>query len=104
MYAIRSYYENSKAFLQKWNDAGNLIANHTYNHLDYNDSIMTCDEYAKEIERCDSLINGYSNYHKILRRITSYNVCYTKLLRLYNSIYLLCCHHQTKMRHMVVPG
>jgi len=59
--------EKGKAFLQKWNDAGNLIANHTYSHLDYNDSAMTCDKYIKEIERCDSLINGYSNYRKILR-------------------------------------
>ncbi|HCC31312.1 MAG: hypothetical protein A2W95_12115 [Bacteroidetes bacterium GWA2_40_14] len=59
--------EKGKAFLQKWNDAGNLIANHTYNHLDYNDSVMTCDKYIKEIEKCDSLINGYSNYRKLLR-------------------------------------
>jgi peptidoglycan-N-acetylglucosamine deacetylase len=59
--------ETGKAFLQKWNDAGNLIANHTYGHLDYNDSAMTCITYSKEIQRCDSLINGYSNYRKIVR-------------------------------------
>jgi peptidoglycan/xylan/chitin deacetylase (PgdA/CDA1 family) len=59
--------EMGKAFLQKWNDADNLIANHTYSHLDYNDSAMTYVAYTKEILRCDSLINGYSNYRKILR-------------------------------------
>jgi Predicted xylanase/chitin deacetylase len=59
--------EKGKLFLQKWNDAGNLIANHTFNHLSYNDSTMTCDLYMKEIQRCDSLINNYSNYRKILR-------------------------------------
>lgn len=59
--------EKGKDFLRKWNDAGNLIGNHTYSHFDYNDSVMTCDKYTKEIERCDSLINGYSNYRKILR-------------------------------------
>ena len=59
--------ERGKAFLQKWNNAGNLIANHTYSHLDYNDSAMTCFMYIREVQRCDSLIKAYSNYRKILR-------------------------------------
>jgi len=59
--------EKGKAFLQKWNNAGNLIANHTYSHLDYNDSTMTCNKYIKDIQRCDSIIKSFSNYCKIFR-------------------------------------
>jgi peptidoglycan-N-acetylglucosamine deacetylase len=59
--------DKGKAFLQKWNDAGNYIGNHTYNHVNYNNSLMTCVDYIKEIQKCDSLINRYENYRKIFR-------------------------------------
>jgi peptidoglycan/xylan/chitin deacetylase (PgdA/CDA1 family) len=29
-----------KDLLCKWNKAGNILANHTYNHLDFNDSLF----------------------------------------------------------------
>ncbi len=59
--------EKGKAFLQKWNDAGNFIANHTYNHLNYNDSLPIYSEFVHEILQCDSVIKGYQNYQKIFR-------------------------------------
>jgi peptidoglycan-N-acetylglucosamine deacetylase len=59
--------KKGKLLLQKWNADGNIIANHTYNHLNYNDSLMTCAGFIKEIQQCDSLISGYKNYRKIFR-------------------------------------
>ena len=59
--------EKGKMLLKKWNDAGNIIANHTYSHINYNDSAISCVEFIKEIHRCDSLINDYNNYRKIFR-------------------------------------
>lgn len=59
--------EKGKKLLQNWGNAGNIIANHTYNHFNYNDSSITCNDFIKEIEACDSLIKGYNNYQKIFR-------------------------------------
>jgi peptidoglycan-N-acetylglucosamine deacetylase len=59
--------EKGKAFLEKWNEAGNYIANHTYSHPGYNDTSMTCAAEIREILKCDSVINGYLNYQKIFR-------------------------------------
>ena len=59
--------DKGKQLLQKWNAAGNIIANHTFHHNDYDDSSITCNDLIKEIEACDSIINGYKNYKKIFR-------------------------------------
>jgi len=56
-----------KRLLQNWDNAGNIIANHTYNHFNYNDSLMTCVSFINDIQKCDSLIRGYKNYQKIFR-------------------------------------
>lgn len=56
-----------KQLLQKWNNEGHIIANHTYNHFNYNDSLITCKAYIQDIQRCDSLISNYKNYEKIFR-------------------------------------
>jgi peptidoglycan/xylan/chitin deacetylase (PgdA/CDA1 family) len=53
--------------LKNWNKSGNLIANHTYNHRNYNQSGISCSEFISDIQRCDSLISNYSNYRKIFR-------------------------------------
>jgi peptidoglycan/xylan/chitin deacetylase (PgdA/CDA1 family) len=59
--------DKGRQLLQKWDNAENIIANHTYNHRNYNDSSITCNDFIKEIEACDSLINGYKNYQKLFR-------------------------------------
>jgi len=56
-----------KLLLQNWNDAGNYIANHTYNHPSYNDSLMTLQKMVKEIQSCNILISNYKNYRKFFR-------------------------------------
>lgn len=59
--------EKGKQLLQKWNDDGHIIANHTYNHFNYNDSLVTCKAYTEDIQKCDSLISNYTNYIKMIR-------------------------------------
>lgn len=59
--------KKGKQLLQKWDEDGHIIANHTYNHFNYNDSSMTCERFGKDIQKCDSLISGYQNFEKIFR-------------------------------------
>jgi peptidoglycan-N-acetylglucosamine deacetylase len=56
-----------KRLLQQWDSAGHLIANHTYSHLNYNKPSISCAQFIFDIQKCDSLINGYQNYRKIFR-------------------------------------
>ena len=93
MYAIRSYYENEdlkKLSLQR--------LNYLYSHYDYSTvfavSAFTKNYWREKYERLDVLsvdddddswfFNTLKNKVKTTLnydRITSYNVCYTKLLR-----------------------
>lgn len=59
--------EEGSLLLKKWDQAGNYIANHTYNHPNYGDSKMSCAALVKEIEACNAYIKGYKNYQKIFR-------------------------------------
>jgi peptidoglycan-N-acetylglucosamine deacetylase len=56
-----------KNILESWDKSGHIIANHTYNHLNYNSEENTYEKYKNDILRCDSLINCYKNYHKYFR-------------------------------------
>lgn len=59
--------DKGKHLLQKWNEDGHIIANHTYSHFNYNDSSMTCKTYIEDIQKCDLLISKYKNYRKMFR-------------------------------------
>lgn len=59
--------EKGRQLLGKWDEDGHIIANHTYSHFNYNDSLMTSKTYIEDIQKCDSLIINYENYRKIFR-------------------------------------
>ena len=59
--------EKGKQLLQKWSEDGHILANHTYSHFNYNDSLMTCKAYTKDIQKCHSILKSYKNYEKIFR-------------------------------------
>ena len=59
--------ENGKLVLESWNKKGHIIANHTYNHLNYNNPNVNFDKYRTDILKCDSLIRSYSHYEKYFR-------------------------------------
>ncbi|MCB9258677.1 MAG: polysaccharide deacetylase family protein [Ignavibacteriales bacterium] len=59
--------DEGKKLLEKWNNAGHLIANHTYSHLNYNKEEVSYNFLKEDILKCDSLINNYKNYAKFFR-------------------------------------
>ncbi|MFH0735637.1 MAG: polysaccharide deacetylase family protein [bacterium] len=56
-----------KKILNNWDNAGHLIANHTYSHLNYNNHAVNYKLYKADILKCDSLIKNYKNYSKLFR-------------------------------------
>jgi len=54
--------EKGKYVLGSWNDAGHLIANHTYTHPNFNRDNVSLEAFQLELLRNDSIISRYSNY------------------------------------------
>jgi len=54
-----------KRVLQAWNDAGHIIANHTYSHWYYHR--RTVEEFQADILRCEELIKSYPRFTKLFR-------------------------------------
>jgi peptidoglycan/xylan/chitin deacetylase (PgdA/CDA1 family) len=54
--------EKGKYILSSWNDAGHLIANHTFSHPNFNNEMVTLKAFKSELTRNDKIINEYSNY------------------------------------------
>ena len=59
--------DKGKLLLEQWGREGHIIANHTYNHYNFNNPVVGYENFLNDISKCDSLINGYSNYKKIFR-------------------------------------
>jgi peptidoglycan/xylan/chitin deacetylase (PgdA/CDA1 family) len=59
--------DTGRALLSAWDNAGHLIANHSYSHFYYHSRNVTVDIFEKDFYRCDSLINGYENFIKLFR-------------------------------------
>jgi peptidoglycan/xylan/chitin deacetylase (PgdA/CDA1 family) len=57
--------EAGKRVLQAWNDAGHLIANHTYSHWYYHRRGV--EEFEADILRCEELIKSYPRFTKLFR-------------------------------------
>ncbi|MGH9768478.1 MAG: polysaccharide deacetylase family protein [Blastocatellia bacterium] len=57
--------EVGKRILQAWNDAGHLIANHTYSHWYYHKRGV--EEFEADILRCEELIKSYPRFTKLFR-------------------------------------
>lgn len=54
--------ERGKYILSSWNDAGHLIANHTFSHPNFNSEAVTLESFKSELVRNDNIIHSYSNY------------------------------------------
>jgi peptidoglycan-N-acetylglucosamine deacetylase len=59
--------EEGKQLLKAWNDAGHLIANHTYSHRNYNNPAMTAAVYEEDILRAETLLKDFPRFQKYLR-------------------------------------
>jgi peptidoglycan-N-acetylglucosamine deacetylase len=56
-----------KKLLDDWDNAGHLIANHSYSHLNYSSKKTSPPVFRSDFIRGDSLISGYRNYRKLFR-------------------------------------
>jgi len=57
--------EVGRRVLQAWNDAGHLIANHTYSHWYYHE--RSVEEFQSDVLRCEELIKGYPRFARFFR-------------------------------------
>lgn len=53
--------------LSSWNNAGHLIANHTFSHPNFNNNATTLERFKLELIQNDTIINKYSNYYPYFR-------------------------------------
>lgn len=56
-----------KEVLESWDKSNHLIANHTYNHRNFNNVNISAKNYGIDLLKCDSLISVYKNYTKYFR-------------------------------------
>lgn len=59
--------EKGQFLLQAWDDKGHKIANHTFNHPNYNKNETTYVLFRGEFLKNDSLIKKYTNYYPYFR-------------------------------------
>ncbi len=57
--------DKGRQIIQAWNDAGNMICNHTYSHPNYDQTSF--EDFKNDFIKDDSLISGYANYTKLFR-------------------------------------
>ncbi len=53
--------------LTSWNNAGHLIANHTFSHANFNSGNTRLEDFEKELIKNDEIIKKYSNYYPYFR-------------------------------------
>ncbi|NQZ44644.1 MAG: polysaccharide deacetylase family protein [Flavobacteriaceae bacterium] len=53
--------------LQRWNDKGHRIANHTFSHPNFNAAWHTAALFEDELLKTDAIISGYSQYTPLFR-------------------------------------
>jgi peptidoglycan/xylan/chitin deacetylase (PgdA/CDA1 family) len=59
--------DSGKKLIQRWDDDGHLICNHSYSHSYFHSNKISLDDYEKDFLRCDSLIKNYKRYTKLFR-------------------------------------
>jgi peptidoglycan/xylan/chitin deacetylase (PgdA/CDA1 family) len=56
-----------KQLVQAWDQAGHLIANHSYSHKYLNSKNVTAEVFTADIARCDEIIRTYPRFEKMFR-------------------------------------
>lgn len=59
--------EKGKYLLSSWDNAGHLIANHTYSHPNFNSKMASLKSFESELIQNDTLISKYANYCRYFR-------------------------------------
>ena len=56
-----------KQILRFWNDAGHIIANHTYSHRNFHAPEISVDAEMQDIIKGERIIQGYPNFTRLFR-------------------------------------
>jgi len=56
-----------KYVLSSWNNAGHLIANHSFSHVNFSNEKTSLESFKLELAKNDRLIKPYSNYTPYFR-------------------------------------
>jgi peptidoglycan/xylan/chitin deacetylase (PgdA/CDA1 family) len=59
--------EEGKKLLSAWNEAGHLIANHTYSHRNFNAPTTEVKTYQDDILQAEALLKQFPRFQKLLR-------------------------------------
>jgi peptidoglycan/xylan/chitin deacetylase (PgdA/CDA1 family) len=59
--------ERGKYVLTSWNNAGHLIANHSFTHANFNSEHTSLEDFESELTQNDAIIKKYSNYYPYFR-------------------------------------
>jgi hypothetical protein len=58
---------DGKSLLGQWDEAGHLICNHSYSHLNFNDPKTTYDDFVADFDRNEPLIRPYRRFTRLFR-------------------------------------
>lgn len=56
-----------KYLLESWSKENHVIANHTYNHPNFNSDKETIESFEKQLIKTDQIISNYESYKKLFR-------------------------------------
>ncbi len=56
-----------KDILSQWNEAGHILANHTYSHKNFNNPQMSVEDFVQDMVKNENHITSFSHFKKILR-------------------------------------
>jgi peptidoglycan-N-acetylglucosamine deacetylase len=56
-----------KELLGRWDEAGHLICNHSYSHLNFNSNRTAYDDFAADFQRNEPLIKPYRRFTRLFR-------------------------------------
>ena len=59
--------DEGRKLLTNWDQAGHILANHTYSHKNYNSKEIDFGFFSQDIAKNEELIKGYKNFKRIFR-------------------------------------
>lgn len=59
--------KEGEKLLNQWDKENHLICNHSYSHSYFNSKKNAAEDFIKDFEKCDTLIDKFTNYTKLFR-------------------------------------
>jgi peptidoglycan-N-acetylglucosamine deacetylase len=59
--------EKGKGLLREWDQAGHLIGNHSYSHMELNNAEVTTERFTADILKCEAILDSFPHFQKRFR-------------------------------------